>query len=147
MRLTATLTLIAAAVVLMLYPFWGLLHPQSYETVLLAEFGLAEGVSPGQVRRSAAMNWAPNGILASAFVCLSGFVRHPGRSLHARWSGGCFIVYPFLRAAIDAWSGFNLTSYTPEPEFTLFFSGEDLVYVVFGVVFLALTSTAKLSQT
>ncbi len=143
MKLTASIILVAAAVLLMLYPLWGLLHPQSYEAVLLAEYGLTDTTSPDQIRRSAAMNWAPNGILASAFMCLSGFVRQPERGIHARWAGGCFIAYPFLRAAIDAWSGFNLTSHTPAPDFTLFFGGEDTVYLVFGVVFLALASQAE----
>lgn len=140
MKLTAIVVLLAAALMLMVYPFWGLLHPESYEPILLAEFGMAEGVAPDLVQRSAAMNWAPNGILASSFVCLAGFVANPARLIHAHWAGGCLIVYPFVYAIFEAWSGYNLTSRSSDAEFTLFLGGKQLVYIAFGMAVLGIAS-------
>ncbi len=38
-----------------------------------------------------------------------------------------------VRSAFADWSGHNLTRRSAEPDFTLFFSGEQLVYIVFGL--------------
>ncbi len=141
MRPTAIFVLVASAILLMLYPFWGLLHPQSYEAELAAHYAFAEGVRPHQVQRSAAMVWAPNGILASCFVCLAGFVANPARTLHARWAGGCLIAYPFVRTAIEAWSGLNLTSHAPDAEVTVVFSSDKLLFLVMGLALFGIAST------
>ena len=146
MKLTAIIVLATTALLLMLYPLWGLLHPESYGAVLQAEFDLTESIAPDLVQRSAAMNWAPNGILASAFVCLAGFVARPGRRIHAHWAGGCLIVYPLVRSIADGLSGLNLTSHSPEPEFALFFGGENLVYMVFGLAVLGIASAMPLPE-
>ncbi len=141
MQRFAISVLVAVAALLMLYPLWGLLGPESYVLLLYAEFGLSGDVAPDLVQRSAAMNWASNGILASSFVCLAGFVADPTRTIHARWAAGCLIAYPFVRATVLAWMGFTLTSHTEDPEFIWFLRVEDTVYLVFGIALLGILAS------
>lgn len=147
MQRTAIILLIITAVLLMAYPFWGLLHPQTYVLNLAAHFPYADGVGDHQVRRSAALVWAPNGILASCLVCLAGFVANPTRTLHARWAGACLIVYPFVRTTVDAYIGLNLTAHTAEPEFVFVVGPEKLFFLLVGVILLGLASALSTQET
>ncbi len=142
MKHTAITVLVAAAVLLMLYPFWGLLYPQSYAAMLATEHTMAVAVTPDQVRRAAAMNWAANGLLASCFVCLAGFIAKPARTLHARWAAGCLLAYPAVRSLSEAIRQQTLNVHGADTPFALSLSVNDLFYVLMGIALLGIAATA-----
>lgn len=144
MRLAAIILLGLGAAALMAYPLWGLLSPETYAHELKAHYAYGEGASDMQIRKSAAMVWAPNGLLASAFVCLAAFTATPRRTAHARWAGACLIAYPFVRTLVEALSGLNLTLHVEGVEVAAQFSSEKLVYIAFGVALLGIASARPL---
>lgn len=140
MRIAARSILLLGGTLLLLYPFWGLVFPASFETELSEHYAFAEGVSFNQVRMSAAMLWISNGIIALSFFSLSQYISHPTRALYAQLAGVGLILYPFFRTLVEVWSGINLTSHAAGVEVSIDISSEKLFFIVFGLALLGVAS-------
>lgn len=141
MRFTARAMLLFAGALLLVYPLWGLLSPESYFTEELSQHYIyAEGVSLSQIRHSAAMLWLSNGIIALALIQLASFVSNPQMLLPARIAGIALIVYPVARTVVETWVSLILTSHASGIEVPLQFSSEKLFFVVFGVAVLGVAA-------
>ncbi|SHG97105.1 hypothetical protein [Ferrimonas marina] len=147
MKKFAVGVLILTAVLLLLYPLWGLLSPQSYAPELMAHYSYGEGATMEQVQRSAALLWLSNGVLALGLIVLSLFLLRPGKLTWLKLAGYCLVLYPFVRAAVVVLSGLNLTSHIEDAEVALQISSEHLFYLVVGIALLGLASVqAKLQS-
>ena len=150
MRNTARFLLVFAAAALLAYPLWGLLEPNSYALELKEHYAFAEGASSVQIRRSAAILWLSNGVLAIAFIYISRYIKHPEQSVFATFAGLALITYPFVRIFIEVWSGLNLTSHVETASVALEFSSEKVLYIIYGMSVIgianALSETNKSSK-
>lgn len=140
MKTGARSILLLGGALLLLYPFWGLLYPLSYVTELSEHYAFAEGVSPGQVRASAAMLWISNGVIAFAFFSLARYISFPSRARYVRFAAAGLILYPFCRTLVEVWSGINLTSHATGVEVSVNISSEKLFFIVFGLALLGISS-------
>lgn len=143
MKLSAGIILWIGGALLLAYPFWGILYPDSYAQELSQHYAYAEGVSAGQVKSSAAMLWLSNGVIALGFFFLAAFISRPEKSLYAKLAGTSLILYPFFRTFVEVWSGLNLTSHASGVEVPVEFSAEKLFFVAFGIALLGLAAAVS----
>lgn len=145
MKIFSQVVLGISAVLLLAYPFWGILAPESYAMELQQHYPFGEGATTAQIAVSAAMLWASNGILALSFLLLALFIQHPQSRNLITTGGFLLVLYPFVRTAVEVYSGLNLTSHVEDVPVGVEFSSEKALYIVFGIAMIGLgTAISKL---
>ena len=133
MNSIAKYTLYFSALLLILYPAWGILDPQSYLSELLETFPYAEAANQSQVKVSAGILWISNSLLAFSFVCLSRYIDNPKVQRNAKISSIALICYPVVLTLGDVWIGTVLSRQLEGGAVAVEFSGQKLFYIVFGL--------------
>lgn len=140
MKLVACVVLCSAVLMLLLYPLWGVLDPNSFSKELSENHVSASSAALSQIQHAATILWLSNTILAFALGQLALFVSRPYKLSAARIAGTTLIVYPFARSCVDVWMGIVLTSHVPGKGIAIEFSAEKLFFVVFGMAVLGIAS-------
>ena len=128
-------SLVISALLLVLYPFWGIFYPESYANEIIQHHGYTEGFSLTQVKLAAAWQWPSNIILAAAFFLQFEFLKSPDNTRLGMISGICFVLYPFTRVFTEVMIEKTMLA----QQINLVFSSEKLFYVVIGLLVIGLT--------
>ncbi|MBY5992942.1 hypothetical protein [Ferrimonas balearica] len=143
MKPLASILLVLSAALLLIYPLWGLLSPESYAEELMAHYVYAEGFELGKVQLSAALLWLSNGVLALSLVALAVFLYRPHNSALLQRSGLALALYPFVRAFVEVRIALNLTAHVDDAAVTLSISAEKLFYLVMGIGLMAIAKVVS----
>lgn len=84
--------LLVSALMLVVYPIWGLVDPTTFLQELVEQFPLAENASSDQVRRAAYYMLVSNGVLVVALLLLVQFITRPERYRSANWGAVCLLT-------------------------------------------------------
>ncbi|MCU8037364.1 hypothetical protein ACRN98_01870 [Shewanella oncorhynchi] len=130
--------LMLTAVLLCLYPVWGLVSPASYLQEILEVYPDAEEASHTQVRITAAILWISNLTLSFALLFIAKFIKQPQTYKFAKISSIALISYPFILTITEAISHSILYRHLEHPTLTIEFSAQKLFYFVFGLIILGI---------
>jgi hypothetical protein len=140
MTVFSQILLMLSAALLVAYPFWGIISPESYALELQEHYAFGSGATNGQIMKSAAMLWISNGVLALSFIFLVLYIRRPGATRWAYLAGLFIALYPVFRTLVEVWSGLNLTSHVENTPIEIEFSSDKAFYFVFGFAIAGMAS-------
>lgn len=135
--------LIISAVVVILYPVWGLIDPGSYLVEILESYPFANEASDSQVRQAALLLWLSNIMMSLALFFLAQFIRHPKNYYLAKYSAFTLIFYPIILTVVQIASGFILSSHLDKPFLSLEFSAIKGFYMLFGLAVFGIYKTQR----
>ena len=136
MNLIIKISLFVSSTLLMVYPLWGLLFPESFAVELTQHHAFSEGYSMSQVRFSAAWLWVPNTVLAIALLLQFKLLGSPRNTRLGVTSGICFILYPFTRIFSEVMVEKTMLAKSIGIEI----SSEKLFFVIIGLMVIGLTN-------
>jgi len=126
--------LMLTAVLLCIYPVWGLVSPASYLQEILEVYPYAEQASHTQVRITAAILWISNLTLSLALLFIAKFIKQPQKYRFAKISSIALISYPFILTITETISNSILYRNLEHPTLTIEFSAQKIFYFVFGLI-------------
>ncbi|MCL1038694.1 hypothetical protein L2750_16315 [Shewanella submarina] len=138
--------LMLAALLLMTYPLWGLLQPQSYLNELLETYPQATEASDGQIRQSSLILWLSNGVLAAALVMIARFIGQPHRYRIGRFGAALIGFYPLVLSISEVFIGLSLTSHLQDASVALELNASKLFYLVFAVMLFGIIKSQQQSH-
>lgn len=130
MRLATRSVLIISAVVLIAYPLWGVLYPDSYSDELTQHHEHALEFTLAQIKQASAWLWISNGVLALSFLLFASFLARPGRARLGIGGGIALMVYPFARIFTEVMMATSMNA----PGASIEISAEKILFIVFGLL-------------
>ena len=133
MRLATRSVLIISAVVLIAYPLWGVLYPDSYSDELTQHHEHALEFTLAQIKQASAWLWISNGVLALSFLLFASFLGRPGRARLGIGGGIALMVYPFAQIFTEV-----MMATSNAPGASIEISAEKILFIVFGLLTISL---------
>ena len=139
MRLATRSVLILSALVLIAYPMWGLLYPESYSNELTQHHDHALGFTLAQVRQASAWLWVSNCVLALSFLLFARFLIKPNSPKLGIGGGIALIVYPFARSFSEVMIGISMGAQGVD----VVVSSEKMLFIIIGLLTICLVQRIK----
>ena len=124
--------LVFSALIIVLYPIWGIIDPQSYLIEILEVYPEAVDASDSQVRKAALLLLLSNLIIASALLYIAKFIASPNQYGLAKIAALCLIAHPFMLTIVEVISGSVLYKHLDSSNVSIEFSAIKMFYIIFG---------------
>ncbi|WNC73470.1 hypothetical protein RGQ13_05595 [Thalassotalea psychrophila] len=121
------------AILIMLYPFWGIVEPASYLNELIETFPFAKGANDEQVLKSSLILLIPNSAIAIALIFLTKFISKPGSYGFAKVAAISLISFPILQSLADIFIASVLSQHVQDASVSIELSSQKLFYFLFGL--------------
>ncbi|WP_299570490.1 hypothetical protein [uncultured Shewanella sp.] len=138
--------LITAAVVVALYPLWGVLQPMSYLAEILETYPFAKGANEAQIRIASGLLLISNSIMSLSLLFISFYITRPISTHFLKLSALLLISYPLILCVVEVFSSKELSRHLDSPIVTLEFSAIKLLYMVFGIALFGIYKTLKQTE-
>ena len=139
--------LYVVALAILVYPFWGIVAPQSYLVELLETYPLAKQANSSQIKLAAGQLLISNVAFAFAIFLLAKFIQFPQQYYRAKYAAILFICYPFMLSLVEALNSAVLYEGVDGAHFVVELSAMKLFYIVFGIIIIGVyQSQRKLSS-
>lgn len=122
-----------AAILIMLYPVWGVVEPASYLNELIETFPFAIGANDEQVLKSSLILLLPNAAIAIALIFLAKFISKPSSYVFAKVTAISLILFPILQTVGDIFIGSVLSQQVQGAFVAVELSSQKLFYFLFGL--------------
>ncbi|GIU46817.1 hypothetical protein TUM4438_23730 [Shewanella sairae] len=132
-----------SAIMLLLYPLWGMLSPSSFLTELIEDYPNVLEAAASQVRVVALLFFIENGILATALFSLGQFISNSKDFGKLKTAGLLLLLYPVVKTVINTLGGIVLYIHLTETALIIELSTQTLFYGVMGLALIGISSSAK----
>jgi len=132
------LILFFSAILIMLYPVWGIIDPASYLNELIETFPFAKGASDSQVQKSSLILLLPNITISIALVFIAKFISNPNSYSFANITAILLIFFPILQSVGDIFIGSVLSQHVQGSSVVIELSSQKLFYFLFGLAIWAI---------
>ena len=137
------LVLIVSALLVVVYPVWGLIYPTSYLPELVEVYPHAEGASVDQVKKAALILWLSNIILSLSLFLLALFIKKPQNYKLAKLSAIALIGYPIMLTIVEVLSSSVLYSHLDKAPVVVEFSAIKGFYIIFGLALIGVYKSQR----
>ncbi|MCK8047033.1 hypothetical protein MSG37_19270 [Shewanella sp. 1CM18E] len=135
--------LILSSAVVVIYPTWGLLSPETYLHELLEQFPSVNKTSVTQIKLAALIQIIANLILASVFINLARYMQTPTKPKLLKFAALTLMIYPFLTIIFNLLIGMVLSQHLQQPQLHIELSASSLFYLVMGAALLGINKTQQ----
>jgi len=140
---TTVVILLIAAISLLVYPFWGLLEPESFRVELADHYAYDASATSTQIVNASYWLYFTNLPLSFALVFLAVYIRNSSHRWCAHAASVLIAFVPFAKVYASAEMGFILTSHTPGPTYVIEVSTEGLLYLLLALVIVAMSKLQR----
>ena len=131
--LVIRIILFLSAILIMIYPVWGIIDPSSYLNELIETFPLAKGASNSQVQKSSLILLLPNTVISIALIFIAKFISSPSSYSFAKIAAITLIFFPISQSIGDVFIGSMLSQHVSGSSVALELSSQKLFYCLFGL--------------
>ena len=121
------------AILIMLYPVWGIVEPASYLNELIETFPFAKGANDEQVLKSSLILLLPNSAIAISLIFLAKYISTPSSYVYAKITAMSLMLFPILQSVGDIFIGSVLSQHVQGASVAVELSSQKLFYFLFGL--------------
>jgi len=129
--------LFITATLILLYPIWGIIAPDSYLNELLDKFPFAIGASEAQIQQSSLILLIPSFFISISFVFIAKFMSNPKSYIYAKLAAIALVISPLLQSICEVFIGRILSQHlldTQDASISVGLSSISFLYILFGLV-------------
>ncbi|WP_286265975.1 hypothetical protein [Thalassotalea atypica] len=132
-----------AALLILIYPIWGLVSPERYLLELLEVYPSAKDASMVQVKKAALMLWISNTVLSLSLLFLVMFIKQPEDYKFAKLSAIALFCYPIIQTVIEVFTSAVLYSHLDSGQAVVEFSAIKAFYLLMGLALVGIYKSQR----